>query len=88
MNSGSNRKKGEDSCASEFSEASMDSESNRTDGEREEEENEDEPFLEPGAICKEHELKIHSWNKKNRALLCTMCIQGANLPNEQVKVFP
>ena len=77
----SNRRKDEDSCASEFSDQTdgMESEGKRTDGDGEE-----EPFLEPGAICKEHELKVHSWNKKNRALLCTMCIQGANLPNEQV----
>ena len=85
MNS-SNQRKGEESCASEFSDQTdgMESEDNRTDGDKEEEEEEEEPFLEPGAICKEHELKVHSWNKKNRALLCTMCIQGANLPNEQV----
>ena len=59
------------------------------DGDRDDKEiNLEEPFLEPGAMCTEHEMKVHSWNLKNRALLCTMCIQGASLPNEQVKVFP
>lgn len=25
-----------------------------------------EPFLEPGAICPKHNLKLHSWHKKSR----------------------
>ena len=33
-----------------------------------------EPFLEPEANCSEHNLKIHSWHKRTKKLLCTYCI--------------
>lgn len=29
-------------------------------------EDDEEPFLEPEAICREHHMKIHSWHKKTR----------------------
>ena len=34
----------------------------------------EEPFLEPGAVCKEHGLKLHSWDKTTKKILCTQCI--------------
>ena len=50
-----------DSSASEISEKS-----NLND--------EEEPFLEPEAMCRQHNMKIHSWHKKTRKQLCTHCI--------------
>ena len=46
-----------------------------------------EPFLEPDAICKEHNMKIHSWHKYTRQLLCTQCVQSKNLTNQHVQIF-
>ena len=48
------------------------------------EENDEPPFLEPNAMCKDHKLKVHSWHKLTRKMLCTYCIQMQNLPNEQI----
>ena len=39
-------------------------------------------------MCNEHNLKIHSWNKVNKKLLCTQCIQLRNPPSDVVKIFP
>jgi len=36
---------------------------------------EQEPFLEADAICSEHNLKIHSWHRRTKKHLCTVCIQ-------------
>ena len=48
----------------------------------------EEPFLEIGAICKEHHMKIHSWQTQTRKLLCTKCIQLGNIPNQYIRIFP
>ena len=52
--------------------------SQASDEQSDEEENcnpDEEPFLEPGTMCSEHKnLKVHSWHKKTRELLCTYCI--------------
>lgn len=65
-----------DSSASEISEKS-----NLND--------EEEPFLEPEAMCRQHNMKIHSWHKKTRKQLCTHCIQSDNLASEPVvQIYP
>ena len=34
----------------------------------------EEPFLEPDMMCSEHNLKVHSWHRPSRKMLCTYCI--------------
>ena len=47
-----------------------------------------EPFMGPNAKCLRHKLKIHSYRKGTKQLLCTQCIQEFNVPSELVKILP
>ena len=56
-------------------------------GSSEEEDPNGEPFLAPNASCPQHKLKIHSFQRKTKKLLCTLCVQEQNMKDNEILVF-